>query len=158
VLEVYSRQEIDKIKAAIKRSLPPVVPLKKQPITYDSKILVVDDSSTVRKILRRSFMEFGFETEKIIEAEDGEDALGVLMEHEGVALIVTDVNMPKIDGLGLIAHLMKNKEYETINILLLTGESNEHLKAEADKYGVEIFIKPFKKEGFFTYLIKMMVD
>ena len=156
--EKYSHDEIAKIKAAIKRSLPPPPQLKKQPLTYESKVLVVDDSLTVRKILRRSFVDFGFDTEHIIEAVDGEDALCELMEHAGVALIVTDVNMPKIDGLGLIACLSKNKDYQTINILLLTSENSDKLTAEALRYGVDIFIKPFNKDTFFAYLIKMMVD
>jgi len=158
MFERYSREEIEKLKSAIKRSLPPVPEIKKQPVTYDSKILVVDDSATVRKILKRSFVDFGFDVANIIEAVDGEDALCVMMEHDGVSLLITDVNMPKIDGLGLIAHLAKNKDYQSLNILLLTSENNDKLMAEVSKYGVDIFIKPFNKDSFFAYLIKMMVE
>jgi two-component system chemotaxis response regulator CheY len=80
------------------------------------------------------------------------------MEHEGVDLVVTDVNMPKIDGLGLIASIMKNQVFHDMNVLLLTSEAGDRFKNELSRYEIETFQKPFNKDSFFGYLIRQMVD
>lgn len=157
MFEKYDSKEIARIKLAAFKSLHQQK-IEKRKVKFESKILVVDDSATVRKILKKSFVDFGFEKDSILEAEDGEDAIYVLMEHDDVDLVVTDVNMPKIDGLGLITSIMKNQAYNNVNILLLTSEHSDKLANEVSKYDIEIFMKPFNKDNFFSYLIKMMVD
>jgi two-component system chemotaxis response regulator CheY len=157
----YEAKELELIKTAIfdkHNSQPEVVKIEKRKIRFESKILLVDDSTTVRKILKKSFVDFGFEVDNILEAIDGEDAIYVLMEHEGVDLVVTDVNMPKIDGLGLIASIMKNQVFHDMNVLLLTSEAGDRFKNELSRYEIETFQKPFNKDSFFGYLIRQMVD
>jgi|GEM_PF-4755916 len=157
MFERYDTKEIALIRKAVFKNQP-TQEIERRKIQFESKILIVDDSATMRKILKKSFIDFGFETTNILEAPDGEDAIYVLMEHSDISLIITDVNMPKIDGLGLIASIMKNHSYRDVNILLLTSEQGDKIKDDAAHYDVETFIKPFNKDSFFGYLIKKMVD
>ena len=68
----------------------------------DSDILVVDDSAAIRKILTRVLRQTGMAIQTIHEAGDGQDALAVMAQHR-VDLVLSDINMPKMDGLQLLA-------------------------------------------------------
>jgi two-component system, chemotaxis family, chemotaxis protein CheY len=104
------------------------------------RILAVDDSLTMREMLRQTLTEAGFD---VVLAEDGLDALDKL---PGVDpdLILTDLNMPKMDGFGLIDAVRKGDVSARVPILVLTTESAATLKERARTAGATGWItKPF---------------
>jgi len=104
-------------------------------------ILTVDDSRTMREMLRRALEESGF---IVVQAEDGVHGLEVL---EGMArpdVIITDVNMPRMDGLTFIEEVRSIQANRVIPILVLSTESDVEKKARARKAGATGWIvKPF---------------
>lgn len=105
-----------------------------------TKILAVDDSKTMRDILKNVLERAGFNVDL---AEDGEHGLEVLQEFEP-DVIITDINMPRLDGFGFIEKVRQHKASKTTPILVLTTESGVELKARARSAGATGWIvKPF---------------
>ncbi len=106
-------------------------------------VLAVDDSRTIRDLLRHTLEEAGIETHV---AEDGQHGLEVLAGLNPDA-IITDINMPRLDGFGLIDAVRRSDRHRTIPILVLTTESAPDLKARARDAGATGWIiKPFDPE------------
>ena len=106
-------------------------------------ILTVDDSPSMRELVAMSLQDAGF---AVVEAEDGQDALLKLRACQ-VQLVITDLNMPRLDGIGLIRALRAQESYRFIPILLLTTESEPHKKLEGKEAGATGWIvKPFRPE------------
>lgn len=106
-------------------------------------ILIVDDSSTVRKFVSVSLSMQGF---KVIAACDGMDALEKL-PAEKVDLIITDLNMPNMDGFEFIRTLRENPDYQDIPVIILTSLSDEASKERGLKSGAHSYLmKPFSLE------------
>ncbi len=104
------------------------------------KILTVDDSRTILSMLSVTLTAAGFET---VQAEDGIAGLGVL-EHCSPDVIVTDINMPRLDGFGFIERVRRDEKFRAIPILVLTTESDAVKKERARKAGATGWIvKPF---------------
>ena len=104
------------------------------------KILTVDDSRTILTMLKATLDGVGFET---IQAEDGIHGLEVL-ETISPDVIVTDINMPRLDGFGFIERVRRDERYRAIPILVLTTESDSTKKERARKAGATGWIvKPF---------------
>ena len=102
--------------------------------------LVVDDSSTMRRILCNTLGSIGYNT---TEAEDGLDALKKLKDQKFDA-IMTDWNMPKMDGLQLVRTLRAMEEYKNTPIIMVTTEGGKREVITAIKEGVNNYIvKPF---------------
>jgi two-component system, chemotaxis family, chemotaxis protein CheY len=109
----------------------------------ESNILVVDDSAAIRKILQRVLRQTGMAIQTIHEAGDGEQALKLLQSHK-VDLILTDINMPKMDGLELLAALKRSAEWANVPVVMITTEGGETKVAEAVKLGASGYVrKPF---------------
>ena len=110
-----------------------------------SKALVVDDSKTIRMIIRRVLTELGFE---VCEAANGIEALKVLdAEKTAVSLVLADWNMPEMNGLELVKSLRQRPEFASIKILMVTteteiGQMTQALEAGANEY----VMKPFNKD------------
>lgn len=105
------------------------------------RVLAVDDSRTVRDLLAYALHGAGYQ---VTLAEDGQDALDRLAEAAPDA-IISDINMPRLDGFGLIQALRQNERYRAIPILVLTTESAPELKARARAAGATGWIvKPFE--------------
>jgi two-component system, chemotaxis family, chemotaxis protein CheY len=103
-------------------------------------ILTVDDSRTMRQMLYQALAAVGF---NVVQAEDGVHGLEVLQGVEP-DVIVTDVNMPRMDGLEFIEHVRADAARRAIPILVLTTESDAEKKARARKAGATGWIvKPF---------------
>jgi two-component system, chemotaxis family, chemotaxis protein CheY len=103
-------------------------------------ILTVDDSRTMRQMLNQALLAAGF---NVVQAEDGVHGLEVLQGVEP-DVIVTDVNMPRMDGLEFIEHVRADAARRAIPILVLTTESDAEKKARARKAGATGWIvKPF---------------
>jgi len=105
-------------------------------------VLAVDDSRTMRDMLRLALSEAGFD---VSLAEDGEHGLEVL--HGSTPdVIVTDINMPKLDGFGFIEGVRRSQQHSVTPILVLTTESASELKMRAKNAGATGWIvKPFDK-------------
>jgi two-component system, chemotaxis family, chemotaxis protein CheY len=102
-------------------------------------ILVVDDSKTIRTSLRRPLELAGHE---VIEAEDGRDGLAKL-ETAKVDMILSDINMPEMDGLTMCKHIKENAKYKHIPIVVVSTEASPEMKAEGKSAGVLAWmIKP----------------
>lgn len=105
------------------------------------KILAVDDSPTMRRIIINTLKRAGYKD--VIEASDGKDALAK-MKVESVNFIITDWNMPDMDGLTLVTNLRASAEYKEVPILMVTTRSVKDDIVEALKAGVNNYIvKPF---------------
>lgn len=110
------------------------------------KILIVDDSSTMRKIISRSLRQAGFEIGEIVEAENGQAGLDVLAAST-VQMILTDINMPVMDGLTFITNVRNNSSLDGIPIIVITTEGADGMTKEAIKKGANNLIKkPFTPE------------
>lgn len=103
-------------------------------------VLAVDDSRTMRNLLGAALSQAGF---NVHLAEDGEDGLRRLGETEP-DVVITDINMPRLDGFGLISAIRGNLKRRTLPILVLTTESAPDLKEKARDAGATGWIvKPF---------------
>ncbi|MEM8883152.1 MAG: chemotaxis-specific protein-glutamate methyltransferase CheB [Planctomycetota bacterium] len=106
--------------------------------------LVVDDSRTVRRILRTVLEEAGFE---VLEAENGREALLQLDQAPGVGLVVTDWEMPEMDGISLLRNLRDHPDYRTLPVVMVTQETRAARIREALQAGAtEYIMKPFTRE------------
>lgn len=104
-------------------------------------VLVVDDFSTMRRIITNVLKQIGFE--KIFEAEDGTKALE-LMQHEKIDFVVTDWNMPQMSGLDLLKAIRADPERKDTPVLMVTAESLQENIVAAAQAGVNNYIiKPF---------------
>lgn len=104
------------------------------------KVLTVDDSRTIRNMLLVTLNNAGFET---VQAEDGVEGLEVL-EQSNPDVIVTDINMPRLDGFGFIEGVRRNEKFRAVPILVLTTESDAEKKNRARQAGATGWIvKPF---------------
>ena len=107
----------------------------------DLKILAVDDSPTMRRIIINTLKRAGFSD--VLEASDGRDALAK-MKVEKVNFVITDWNMPEMDGLAFVTALRSMGEYKDLPILMVTTRSVKDDIMEALKAGVNNYIvKPF---------------
>lgn len=107
----------------------------------DLKILAVDDSPTMRRIIINTLKRAGYN--EVVEATDGKDALAKLKVEE-VNFVITDWNMPEMDGLTFVTVLRSMEEYKSIPILMVTTRSVKDDIVSALKAGVNNYIvKPF---------------
>jgi diguanylate cyclase (GGDEF)-like protein len=115
------------------------------------KVLVVDDSDMSRRhvvnLLRRHLFQ-------IVEAADGVDAIKVLLENPDVKLLITDYNMPRMDGFELVRNLRYKYDKTGLVMIGISGESSEALSAKFIKHGANDFLrKPFQPEEFYCRVL-----
>jgi two-component system chemotaxis response regulator CheY len=109
----------------------------------ETHILIVDDFVAIRKILQRMLRQTGIVIAEIYEAGDGEEALE-LLKTKAVSLVLADINMPKMDGLQLLAALKNSPEWRHIPVVMITTEGGATQVAEAVKLGAAGYVrKPF---------------
>jgi two-component system, chemotaxis family, chemotaxis protein CheY len=115
-------------------------------------IMSVDDSASLRQMVRLTLTAAGYE---VVEAVDGEDALAKL--SPAVDLVLTDLNMPRLDGVGLIRAVRANPAYKGLPMLMLTTESQDARKQEGKAAGATGWIvKPFNPEKLIAVLKKVL--
>lgn len=115
-------------------------------------ILVVDDSASVRQVVGMALRGAGHE---VVEAVDGRDALTKLNGRK-FHLVVSDVNMPNMDGIALVKALKQKTEYRFTPVLMLTTESEESKKAEGKAAGAKAWlVKPFKPDVLLAAVTKL---
>jgi two-component system chemotaxis response regulator CheY len=107
-----------------------------------ANILIVDDSSTMRKIISRSLRQAGLPVDEVFEAGDGIEGLNVLASGKTVHLSLSDINMPNMDGLEFVKMVRGNGN--TVPIVMITTEGGEEIIKEAIESGASDNIKkPF---------------
>ena len=110
----------------------------------ETRVLIVDDSSSMRQMIRFTLSEEGCE---VYEAENGKKAFDTLDTAEP-ELIITDINMPEMNGIELIKEIRQNKKYRFTPIVVLTTESEVQKQEEGKKAGATAWlVKPFTPEG-----------
>lgn len=119
-------------------------------------ILVVDDSPTVLKFVSFSLKNGGY---KVVTATDGMDAIEKISNMTGtIDLIVTDLNMPNLDGYGLIGTLRQNDEHKDTPIIILSSEEDENDKERGIQVGANSYlVKPFKSSLLLQEVSKHLV-
>ncbi|WP_156839996.1 response regulator [Novosphingobium aquimarinum] len=112
-------------------------------MTISTRILTVDDSASMRALLNHALTSNGFE---VAQADDGVAALEWLAVNE-VDVVITDINMPRLDGFGLIEQVRGGTRHRDRPILVLTTESSDEKKNRARRAGATGWIvKPFDTE------------
>jgi len=107
-------------------------------------ILIVDDAISMRGLLSMTLSNIGY---NVVEANDGKDALIKLSSSGKVDLIISDLNMPNMDGIQLIKALKLEPKYKFIPVVMLTTEGQESKKEEGRAAGAKAWIvKPFKPD------------
>lgn len=116
-------------------------------------ILVVDDSSSLRTAVRIALTGAGYE---VVEAEDGRNALTKL-DGRKYHLVISDVNMPNLDGIGLVRAIKAHASYRFTPIVMLTTESEQAKKAEGQAAGARAWIvKPFQPQQLLSAVDKLV--
>jgi two-component system chemotaxis response regulator CheY len=109
-------------------------------------ILVVDDSTAIRKILIRVLRQTALAIGEIFEARDGLEALEIVRNHP-LSLVLSDINMPNLDGLGLLAELKGAVQWRNLPVVMITTEGSEEKVSQAIRLGSAAYIrKPFTAE------------
>lgn len=118
-------------------------------------VLVVDDSATVRKFVATSLQLQGF---SILMAADGMEALEK-MPTEKIDAIITDLNMPDMDGFEFLKNLRATPEYATIPVIVLSSITNQEEKDHACELGAFSYLeKPFSAESLHREIAKCLAD
>ncbi len=119
------------------------------------KMLTVDDSPSVRKLVKFTLKAKGFQ---VSSAGDGVDALE-LMKQEDFDAIILDINMPRMNGLEFLKHIKANKQYASIPVIMLTTEGQDDDKDKAVALGATAYmVKPFKPTQLLTLIEKIVPD
>jgi two-component system chemotaxis response regulator CheY len=109
----------------------------------ESDVMVVDDSAAIRKILNRVLRQTGMAIGTVHEAGDGQEALELLRAHK-IDLVLTDINMPKMDGLQLLGAMKASPQWNSIPVMMITTEGGETKVGEAVRLGAAGYVrKPF---------------
>jgi two-component system chemotaxis response regulator CheY len=115
-------------------------------------IMIVDDSLSMRQVVGIALKRAGYE---VIEGQDGQDALGKLTGQK-VHLIISDVNMPRMDGIAFLKAVKLLPAYRFTPILMLTTESGEAKKREGQAAGAKAWVvKPFQPDQLMGAVLKL---
>jgi len=117
-------------------------------------ILTVDDSPSVRQVLATLLKSAGFD---VLEAGDGQEGLAKLTGQK-IHLIISDVNMPRLDGIGFVKAVKLLPAYKFTPIIMLTTESQEEKKREGQAAGAKAWVvKPFKPDQMLSAVQKLVL-
>lgn len=117
-------------------------------------VMVVDDSSSVRQVVSIALKSAGYE---VVEACDGKDALTKL-NGQKIHLMISDVNMPNMDGITLVKEVKKLANYKFTPIIMLTTESQETKKQEGQAAGAKAWVvKPFQPAQLLAAVSKLIL-
>ena len=120
------------------------------------RLLIVDDSITMRMIIMRSIRQSGFKAEEILEARNGREALDIIGSNH-IDIILSDINMPEMDGLEFLKRLRSSPDTRDIPVVMITAEGSESLIEKAEGLGASGFIrKPFTPESIGSKLSEIL--
>lgn len=117
-------------------------------------ILIVDDSASLRQVVSIALKSAGYD---MLEACDGQDALGKLVGRK-VHLIISDVNMPVMDGIAFVKEVKKSPEHRFTPIIMLTTEAGEEKKQQGQVAGAKAWVvKPFQPAQMLAAVSKLVL-
>jgi two-component system chemotaxis response regulator CheY len=117
-------------------------------------ILVVDDSASLRQVVSMALKGGGFD---VIEACDGKDALTKLGGQK-IHLVISDVNMPNMDGITFVREMKKNPAYKFVPVIMLTTEGSDSKKKAGQEAGAKAWIvKPFQPQQMLSAVSKLLM-
>lgn len=117
-------------------------------------IMVVDDSASVRQVVGIALRGAGYE---VLEAQDGQDALTKL-DGRKVHLVISDVNMPNLDGISFVKALKARPAYKFTPVIMLTTEAGDAKKAEGQAAGAKAWVvKPFQPAQMLAAVTKLIL-
>lgn len=117
-------------------------------------ILVVDDSASLRQVVAISLQSKGYD---VIQADNGKSALAKL-DGTKINLVVSDVNMPIMDGLTFVGEMKKLPRYKFTPVIMLTTEAGDDMKTKGRSVGVKAWVvKPFKPESMLSAVAKLIL-
>lgn len=117
------------------------------------KILIVDDSASSRMLMKLALKKEGHQ---VLEADDGKSGVESLLENQGVKLVVTDINMPVMNGIEFIEKVRNLSDYKFIKIIVLTNPLEEENRKNARKAGASAWMdKPFKPKDLLNIIRKI---
>lgn len=132
-MESYSGRRLNGVIKGNMRTEPP-------------NLLIVDDSTAIRKILLRVLHQTGLELGQVLEAGDGKEALR-LMEGRDISLVLSDINMPNMDGLELLRALRGSPQWHDLPVVMITTEGGQARVEEAIELGATSYVrKPFSAD------------
>lgn len=121
-------------------------------------ILIVDDSAAIRKILQRVIAQADVPVSRVFEAGDGQEALRAL-DREHIGLVLTDINMPNMDGIELLSAIRAREEWRYLPVLMITTEGSQSKVMEAAELGANGYVrKPFTPEQIKEKLAAMRLQ
>lgn len=119
-------------------------------------ILIVDDSSTTRAVIKRTMSMSGLELGSVFEAENGEEALRLIRE-EWIDLVFTDLNMPVMGGVEMIRQMAQDDLLATVPVVVISSIRDQATKDELQGLGVKAYLtKPFRPEEFRDALLEVL--
>ncbi|WP_311718368.1 response regulator [Tunturibacter empetritectus] len=114
------------------------------------RALIIDDSAVMRKVIERALRQAGLELSEVLQASNGEEALQTLRDNQGsggLALILSDINMPVMDGLQFLEARKQENLAQGVPVVMITTEGNESFVLRAIAAGAQGYIcKPFTAE------------
>jgi two-component system chemotaxis response regulator CheY len=120
------------------------------------RTLIVDDSSVMRKIVERSLRQAGLDLCKVLEAGNGAEALGIL-DNNPVDLILSDINMPVMDGLEFVRQLQTVEKLRGVPVVMITTEGSESNVVQALSLGAKGYIrKPFTPDQVKEHVLPVL--
>ena len=120
-----------------------------------ARILAVDDSPAMRQMVSVTLRSAGHE---VVEASDGRDALNIARKQPAVDLVITDINMPNMDGITLVKELRQLAHYQGVPLLVLTTEASAQKKQEGKAAGATGWIvKPFNPERLLATVARVVI-
>lgn len=121
-----------------------------------ARVLIVDDSSVMRKIVGRSLRQAGLEVQEVLEASNGSEALTVARENP-LDLILSDINMPLMDGLEFVRQLRAIESAQDVPVVMITTEAGEAHVVQALSSGASGYIrKPFTPDQIKERVIPLL--
>ena len=118
-------------------------------------ILIVDDSASLRTVVKLALVRAGYE---VLEAGDGKEALAQLDKAAKVHLIVSDVNMPNMDGITFVAHVKQHARHKFTPVIMLTTEGQDAKKEQGRAAGAKAWIvKPFNPPQLLDAVSKLIL-
>lgn len=115
-------------------------------------VMIVDDSASLRQVVNIALKGAGYD---VVEACDGKDALTKL-DGRKIHLVISDVNMPNLDGIGFVKQLKSNPSYKFTPVIMLTTEAGENKKQEGQQAGAKAWVvKPFQPAQMLAAVSKL---
>lgn len=120
----------------------------------EKTVMIVDDSASLRQVVKMALSRAGY---AVVEASDGQDALSKL-DGQKINLIVSDVNMPNMDGITFVTHVKQHPRYKFTPVIMLTTEGQDAKKEQGRAAGAKAWIvKPFSPPTLLDAVSKLIL-